>query len=179
MTNSELVKQLTEAHEQFCAIVNGVNQKMSERQPNPGEWSVGEVVHHLVLMESAIRRMCRAMRWGFMSKKLPPELHKPAPLGFVSRRAERVKTSTMFMPLHGRLLDNLLKRLNDERKKTVRFARRVNLDKLRTRFVRHPFIGVLSGEEWLSFLAHHQTRHAKQIEEILARFGQKQAAAKK
>jgi len=179
MTNSEIAKQLTEAHEQFCSIVGGIDQAASERQPNPGEWSVGEVVHHLVLMETMIRRMCRAISWGLLSKELPPEKHKPAPLHRVSKRAERVKASRMFIPLHGRSLEQLLQKLDNERQKTIKFARRVNLDKLRRRFVRHPFIGVLSGEEWIAFLAHHQQRHAKQIEEILARIGKSNAGPKK
>ncbi len=178
MTNSELVKQLTEAHEQFSALVKNIDQKKSERQPSPGEWSVGEVTHHLVLMERKIRQMVRAMRWGLMSKKLPPEMRKPAPLEIVSKRKERVKTFATFIPLHGRTLVESLQKLDSERQKTIKFARRVNLNKLCPRYVRHPYIGLLSGEEWISFLAHHQERHAKQIEEILSRIGKEKAAAK-
>jgi uncharacterized damage-inducible protein DinB len=178
MTNSELVKQLTEAHEQFSALVKNIDQKTSERQPSPGEWSVGEVAHHLVLMERKIRQMVRAMRWGLMSKKLPPEMRKPAPMEKVSERKQRYKTFATFIPLHGRPLVDSLQKLNSERQKTIKFARRVNLDKLRPRYVRHPFIGALSGEEWLLFLAYHQQRHAKQIEEILERLGKKKAVAK-
>jgi len=178
MTNSEIVEQLSDAHHQFCAIVDGIDQKTSERQPSPGEWSVGEVAHHLVLMERKIRQMVRAMRWGLMSKKLPPEMRKPAPLKKVSERKERVKTFATFIPLHGRALVETLDKLDIERQKTIKFARRVNLNKLHPRYVRHPFIGALNGEEWILFLAHHQERHAKQIEEILSRIGKEKAVRK-
>jgi len=178
MTNSELVNQLSEAHEQFSAVVKNIDQKTSERQPSPGEWSVGEVTHHLVLMERKIRQMVRTMRWGLMSKKLPPEMRKPAPLEKVSERKQRVKTFATFIPLHGRMFAESLQKLDRERQMTIKFARRVNLNKLRPRYVRHPFIGALSGEEWLWFLAHHQQRHAKQIEEILDRIGEGKTVAK-
>jgi len=178
MTNSELANQLSDAQEQFSAVVKSIDQKTSERQPSPGEWSVGEVVHHLILMERKIRQMVRAMRWGLMSKKLPPEMRKPAPLKKVSERKERVKTFATFIPLHGRTLVESLQKLDSERQKTIKFSRRVNLDKLHPRYVRHPFIGALNGEEWILFLAHHQERHAKQIEEILSHIGKEKAAAK-
>jgi hypothetical protein len=129
-------------------------------------------------MERTIRRMVRAMRWGLMSKKLPPEMRKPAPLEKVSERNQRFKTFGTFIPLHGRPLNETLDKLGDERRKTIRFSRRVNLNKLRPRYVRHPFIGALNGEEWIAFLAHHQERHAKQIEEILSRLGKEKAGAK-
>jgi hypothetical protein len=178
MTNSELVKQLSDAQEEFCAIVDDIDQKTTERQPSPGEWSVGEVVHHLVLMERKIRQMVRAMRWALMSKKLPLEMRKPAPLKKVSERKERVKTFGAFIPLHGRPFEAMLHTLDSERQKTIKFARRVNLDKLRPRYVRHPFIGALNGEEWILFLARHQERHAKQIEEILSRIAKEKVVAK-
>lgn len=110
-----------------------------------------------------------------MSKKLPPELHTPAPLHLVSTRKQRVKAATQFIPLHGRPFEELLEKLHNERRKTIKFARRVHLNKLRCRFVRHPQIGAVSGEEWMSFLAHHQERHGKQIEEILIRIGKGKA----
>lgn len=179
MTNSELVKQLTEAQEQFSAIVKNIDQKTSERQPSPGEWSVGEVAHHLVLMERKIRQMVRAMRWGLMSKKLPPAMRKPASLEKVSARKERLKTYGAFIPLHGRPFDAILQQLDNERQKTIKFARRVNLDKLRPRYVRHPFIGALNGEEWIAFLSHHQQRHAKQIKEIVTALDKGKAGEEK
>lgn len=178
MTNTELVKQLEAAHQEFLHVIDGIDQKTSERQPSPGEWSVGEVAHHLVLMERKIRQMVRAMRWGLMSKKLPPEMRKPAPLEKVSERKQRVKTFATFIPLHGRRLGESLQKLNSERQKTIKFASRVNLNKLHPRYVRHPFIGALNGEEWILFLAHHQERHAKQIEEILSRIGKEKAVTK-
>lgn len=178
MTNAEIVRQLEKAHEEFLSALGDIDETTSDRQPSPGDWSVGEVIHHLVLVERTIRQMCRLMRWGLMSKKLPPPLRKPAPLQVVSKRQEPMKTATQLIPLHGRPLPGLLAQLGTERQKTARFARRVDLGKLRARFVRHPYVGIMSGEEWISFLAYHQQRHEKQIKEILHRLRRQKSSKK-
>lgn len=167
--NAEIVKFLEEKHSRFLQMVRGVDQTTSESQPAPGEWSVGEAVHHVVLIERTVRLLVRGLRWGLIGEKSLNNAPKPPRLESVSRREGRVKTMRRFIPSHGQPWDRLLLSLNRERRKTLRLAKRINLDKIRQRRFRHYILGDLNGEEWLLFIGHHQERHCLQIEEILHR----------
>jgi hypothetical protein len=169
MSNAEIVKFLEEKHAAFLQAVAGVEQKTSQLQPSLGEWSIGEVVHHHILIERIVRYLIRGLRWGFLGEKQAEGSHQPAALEKVSRREGRVKTMRRFIPSHGQSLDRLLQWLNDERRKTLRMAHRANLVKPRKRSFRHFLLGQMNGEEWLLFIGHHQERHRRQIEEILQR----------
>ncbi len=167
MSNAEAVKFLEESQAVFMLAVDGVDQATSQMQPAPGEWSVGEVIHHHILIEHTIRRLLRGMCWHLLGEKANSHGDKPAPLEKVGQRVGRAKTMRRFVPTHGLPFDGLLERLNRERQQTLRLARRANLTRLRQRAFRHYILGHLNGEEWLLFIGHHQERHRRQINEIL------------
>jgi hypothetical protein len=167
MSNAEAVKFLEESQAAFMQAVDGVDQTTSQLQPAPGEWSVGEVIHHHILIERTIRLLVRGMRWRLLGETANAGNHKPASLEKVSQRVGRVKTMRRFIPAHGQAWSQLLQRLQDERRKTLRLTRRANLSKLRQRAYRHYILGYMNGQEWLLFIGHHQERHRRQVEEIL------------
>ncbi|MGH7598213.1 MAG: DinB family protein [bacterium] len=171
MNNAEAVKFLEESQDAFLQAVEGVDQATSQMQPAPGEWSVGEIIHHHILIEHTVRLLVRGLRWRLMGEKANAGDHKPAALEKVSQRVGRVKAMRRFIPAHGQALRQLLQRLRDERRKTLRLARRINLSKLRQRAFRHYILGSMNGQEWLLFIGHHQERHRRQIEEILQKLG--------
>ncbi len=172
MSNAEAVKFLEESQAAFMLAVAGVDQATSQRQPAPGEWSIGEVIHHHILIERTIRLLLRGMRWHLLGERANRHPGKPAPLEKVSQRIGRVKTMRRFIPTHGLALARLLEWLKRERQKTLHLAHRANLVRLRQRVFRHYILGNLNGEEWLLFIGHHQERHRRQIEEVLQKVSQ-------
>jgi hypothetical protein len=172
MNNAEIVKFLEESHAAFLQSVAGVDQALSQIQLSPGEWSIGEVVHHHILIERAVRRLVRGLRWRILGEKAN-NAGKPVNLEKVGQRAGRVKTMRRFIPAPGQAFTALLEALERERQKTISLARRANLEKLRQRAFRHYILGSMTGEEWLLFNGHHQERHRRQIEEVLQRVGNK------
>lgn len=172
MSNAEAVKFLEESQAAFMLAVAGVDQATSQRQPAPGEWSIGEVIHHHILIERTIRLLLRGMCWRLLGEKANAGDHQPAALEKVSQRAGRVKTMRRFIPAYGQAVRQLLQQLHDERRKTLRLARRVDFNKLRQRTYRHYILGNMNGQEWLLFIGHHQERHRRQIEEILQKVSQ-------
>ncbi|MCG3118890.1 MAG: hypothetical protein ALAOOOJD_01175 [bacterium] len=173
MPNAEAVKFLEEKDAAFLATVAGVDQITSERQPSPGEWSVGEIVHHLTLIERTVRRLVWALRWRLVGSPARPGIQKTAAMEKVGSREGRVKTMQRFLPSHGQSLQRLLESYKRERQKTLQLARRANFDKLRQRAFRHYVLGYMNGEEWLLFNGYHQERHRRQIEEVLQRVANK------
>lgn len=169
MTKDEAVKFLETKHAAFLAAVAGVDQATSEKQPSPGEWSVGEIVHHLTLIERTVRRLVWALRWRLVGSPARPGIQKYAAMEKVGTREGRVKTMQRFLPSHGQSLPRLLAGYKRERQKTLKLARRANFDKLRQRAFRHYILGYLNGEEWLLFNGYHEERHRRQVEEVMAR----------
>jgi hypothetical protein len=168
MTNADIVKFLEERQAAFLEAVAGIDQATSQKQPAPGEWSIGEIVHHHIMIERTVRRLVRGLRWRIVGEKAAAD-HKPAALEKVGQRVGRAKTMRRFIPAHGQAFEVLRRQLERERQKTIQLARRVNLDKLRQRAFRHYILGAMNGEEWLVFNGHHQERHRRQIEEVLQR----------
>ncbi|MGH7450853.1 MAG: DinB family protein [bacterium] len=165
MSNAETVKFLEESQAAFLQAVDGVDQATSQLQPAPGEWSVGEVIHHHILIERTVRLLVRGMHWHLLGEKANDQ--KPVLLEKVSQRVGRVKAMRRFIPSNGLTFKILLDRLKRERQKTLRLARHANLARLRQRAFRHYILGHLNGEEWLLFIGHHLERHRRQVEEIL------------
>jgi hypothetical protein len=168
MTNVEAVKFLEESHAAFLKTVAGVDQATSQLQPAPGEWSIGEIVHHHIMIERTIRKLIRGLRWRLIGEKADGA-KKPAALEKVGQRIGRAKTMRRFIPVHGQSFVQLINALERERQKTIGLARRINLEKLRQRAFRHYILGAMNGEEWLVFNGYHQERHRRQIEEVLQR----------
>jgi hypothetical protein len=173
MTNTEAVQFLEERHAAFLGAVAGVDQATSEKQPAPGEWSVGEVVHHLIMIERTIRRLVWALRWRLVGSPARTGVEKMAAMEKVGQREGRAKTMQRFIPAHGQALDHLLEAFKRERQKTLKMARTANFDNLRRRAFRHYVLGYMNGEEWLLFNGYHEERHRRQIEEVLLRLKSK------
>jgi uncharacterized damage-inducible protein DinB len=60
----------------------------------------------------------------------------------------------------------MLADLREARERTMAFIEEKKGEDLRNRYRPHPFIGTLSVQEWLQFIAAHQIRHTKQMREI-------------
>jgi hypothetical protein len=168
MTNAEAVKFLEEKHAAFLATVAGVDQATSQKQPAPGEWSVGEIIHHVTLIERTLRRLAWAMRWRLVGSPARAGVQKMAAMEKVGQREGRAKTMRRFLPSHGRPIARLIAAFNRERQKTLKLVRRADFGKLRQRAFRHYVLGYMNGEEWLLFNGYHEERHRRQIEEVLA-----------
>jgi len=169
MTNAEAVKFLEDSHAAFLATVAGIDQATSQKQPSPGEWSVGEIIHHVILIERTLRRLVWAMRWRLVGNPARAGVQKMAAMEKVGQREGRAKTMQRFFPSHGQAMDRLIEAFNRERQKTLQLARTANFDKLRQRAFRHYVLGYMNGEEWLLFNGYHEERHRRQIEEVLQR----------
>src|SRR5262245_34940292 len=128
MTNVEAVKFLKEKHTAFLATVAGVDQATSEKQSAPGEWSVGEILHHVLLIERTVRRLVQVLRWRLVGSPARPGVQKMAAMEKVGQREGRAKTMQRFTPSYGQPFDRLLEAFNRERQKTLKLAAGADFD---------------------------------------------------
>jgi hypothetical protein len=136
-----------------------------------GQWSISEILEHLVIVEKGIVRMldvylkkaeplsAESLSGGTREVRLPDVVHRPE-YRKIKTRANLEPTGTV------RAQESL----------SVLFDLQHRIDALEIRYdaidagsvsVEHPIFGPLSLDQWIAFLGFHEERHANQIKMIL------------
>jgi len=140
-------------------------------KPQPEAWSVGEVVHHLVLVEVQRLQQIKDILEG--RAESAPARDGPAPRIETARsRKKKFKTGTKMEPTPGLPAKVLLGAIHRARKETLDFVQAADLDRLSQIWLNTISLGPLNGVEYFEFLAVHMERHVEQIEEIASEVAQ-------
>ncbi len=142
-------------------------------KPGPDRWSVAEVVEHLALTE------------GFLWQNIDAALAEPVDPEwaaktegkletFINTIPDRSKPATAPEPLQpGASGENEMSRIDlvehfiEGREKSLAFAQETTLP-IKAHIIDTEAFGPVSAHHWLVFIALHNERHNKQIDEILA-----------
>ena len=161
--------KLARAQAAFFRAADAVPLEHWNTRPNADEWSAGELVAHLVMVERAV--VGGADR---LSQKTPKHipLHKRfhIPIWIVESRIIRRKTP---IPLDHGLIggkEEMLAELRAARERTLAFMEETKDRDLSTYRWEHAFLGMLNIYEWFEMIAAHEVRHTKQMKEIAANF---------
>lgn len=161
-----LFDKLRRTRESFEAAAREVPEKHWRTPPREGAWSAAEVVAHVTMVEILMTgAAAKITRKPPVLVPLSKRLHVPVAL--VAWRGIRVETP---IPLDTLLLDDrevMLARLAEQRRRTISVleaGRGTNLRKYR---VQHPFLGSLHYYDWFKTLAVHDTRHTKQLRDVV------------
>lgn len=160
--------------------IDGVAPESLNTQPEPGRWSVAQVISHIVLAET------RTV--GYVSKKSsdPSQL---LPAGLKQKLMAKLIVAAMNAPFSFRAPEvvAIVPDNSDPAELRAQWARvRAELaalldsipdSLLGTCLFRHPYAGPMTLEAALDFMIAHASRHAKQIERILESGHRPQAEA--
>jgi hypothetical protein len=162
------------------ATLNGelaaVGEDFWSRTPRSGGWSVAEVVVHLIQVETAVhkagvKRLAdgpRPLARGLLPRAVWP------PIWLIPFRPPAFRRQSP-IPMDSVLVAGKaesLARLAARRAETLEFLRATtgaghNLDSYHWK---HPSFGELTFAQWCRVLWYHETRHTKQIREIVRSF---------
>jgi len=164
-----ILARLNRAQAGFESVVRALPVEAWRKSPQPGAWSAAEVVGHLTMVEQTITE--RAARLVDKSpKRVPLWKRFHIPVRLVEWRVVRRKTP---IPLDSTLVgerDEMLGRLAEARRNTVRLLEETRARDLSAYRWPHPFFGSLNLYDWFRVIAHHEVRHTKQIREIVEIF---------
>ena len=145
------------------------------RKPGAKEWSVIQVMHHLMLVESGSQR--------YLEKKLSfnPELKNKTPITAFRKFLCWVSLNSpiKFKAPEGVSGQNLpdyvgfweeVKQWKEQRVKFRQFLSSLPDELMQKEVYKHPFAGRLSLEGMLDFIIYHFDRHHKQIRSIIKHF---------
>ena len=159
------IQKLEQAHQAFLRAAGNIPAELWTAAPRPGAWSGAEVVAHLMGVESTV--ITGAERILQKQPKHIPLLKRfSLPPTIVEGRTIRIKTP---VPVDQKLIapkEIMLAQLGQVRERTLRLMEKTKNRDLRVYRWKHPILGMLHAYGWFSFLASHQIRHTKQMQEI-------------
>jgi hypothetical protein len=165
-TLEPILEKLARAQTAFFRAADAVPSTQWNAKPRPEQWSAGELVAHLVMVERAV--VGGADRISQEIPKHIPYLKRfHFPLWLVERRLIRRKTP---IPLDPGLIgskEEMMAELRAVRERTLAFLEETKGRDLTVYRWPHAFLGMLNVYEWFEMIAAHEQRHAKQMKEIV------------
>ena len=153
----------------LLARVARVPNALLAQRPAPGRWSVVEVLEHLTRVEGGVTRLLELR--GRELPASPPADPTVARLTAerVARlrdRLERMEAPERIRPSGTLAPEEALRQLAEARAALRAAYRAADPAALDGQTHTHPFLGTFTLATWVEFLAHHEARHADQVEEI-------------
>src|SRR5690348_10915104 len=164
-----ITEDLARAEAEFLRAAEAIPAEQWKCCPAAGRWSAGELVCHLIQVESAIiKNAGKVLQRPPKSRPLSKRFHLP--MALVESRLIRLKTPIALDPTLVGEKDKMLAQLREVRQQTRVFMEEAAGKSLRKYHMPHPFLGTFSLLEWFQMIASHQIRHTKQMREIAAAF---------
>ena len=161
------IRHLDSVHSLLAHEIANVPPELLSKRPSENEWSIGEVIHHLLLVE---QRVLDELEKGL---EQPPQriglLKNLIPMRLVSWRFVRVSAPKAVMPAGFKNAHESLKSWETCRTRLKQFCASKDPRRVKQTAFRHPFLGNINGLAAISMVAYHEERHYKQIKEILAK----------
>lgn len=176
---AEILDENSVQRRRIVRAIEGLPQAAADWRPAPGEWSLGEVAHHVILAEESMRvAVEKSLARHRAGKRFEPMAEGEAALSLnelLARRGafERGPLQAMpeFLPTRGRAVGDLAFEL--ERGAAVSRATFEGLDAdlLRALTCPNRNFGLLTLLQWVALVGFHDREHADQMDAIRARPG--------
>ncbi|ELR71026.1 hypothetical protein C900_03156 [Fulvivirga imtechensis AK7] len=157
----------------LLSLVSGVSQEELNSPPEPGKWSVGQLLHHLLQVEVLSLQYMRKKGSNLsdndntsVRERLRMFMLKTSlalPLKF---KAPKVVSENMPEEVD---LQDIRESWEAIRSELDLFIANLPDDKLRHKIFRHPFIGMINISQVLSFYQSHFDHHLPQIRRLLSK----------
>jgi hypothetical protein len=147
--------ELVEAGQaKLLEVVDGVNEARAARKPAPDEWSLRELMLHVVSAESGVAAMVAKLSDGSLDAA-----------AVTQERSQRM--AGMTRPDDGVTFAALLDELRQVNERTLHAVRAIPENADRSAKPYHPFFGPLDVFEWAAFQRVHDEDHVQHAKKIL------------
>jgi len=146
----------------------GLSQGQADWKPSEKDWSVGEVVHHLMLAEVATgkltTKLTREAEAAGASGRFPADLTAFKP--FPAPPAGAADAPEVVWPERGKPIAELLSTMRATRERSRQSIEKLGAIDPRPLTFKHFRFGELDLSQWWQLQAHHDGIHLAQIREI-------------
>ena len=152
----------------LLAAVDRVAPADRDRRPGPGQWSVAEILEHLAKVEQAVAALIATRGREPLPAMEPPVPEASERVAGLRVRERRIDAPDALRPSGALSADEALAALAASRRTLLDAARAADPAALEHRTYYHAVLGRLTLRDWLAFVAHHEARHAAQVDEVAA-----------
>jgi hypothetical protein len=173
----EIVDAISRDRAALLSSVRGLEKNQTDFRPEPGSWSIDDVLHHLALAEEASAKLFAVFHDRASKESIGPD---PSPEGSVlssiderlgATADEKASAPDRVVPRSKIPAPEAITRLEAARGRILdRLAALSAFDGSKLTY-RHPFFGELDLYQWLLIGAWHERRHTRQIERIKGEAG--------
>jgi hypothetical protein len=161
-----LLQRLDESMQLLQKVLAGVPPKMWHDKPSPEHWSVGEHVHHLILIEVLRLDLIKGMLAG-TKESLPARAGPPPDIAGFRTSPHKNQAHKEMVPKPDIPVKILRAALLRTRNETTVFARIVDLQKAASVWLNTVSLGVVNAVEFLEYVSEHMERHADHITRLI------------
>jgi hypothetical protein len=165
--SSNALQLLKQSLNRLVAQLDAIPVEQWQIKPHGGGWSVGEIVHHLVLVEVQELQELKDVVEGRQESMVVNSATKPD-LAHLRNPSPKHHTIAAFEPTAGIPAKYLLDGLRRARKETIAYAQKVGKDRLSRIGMNAPWVKGVNGGEFLECLGYHMERHTEQIINIFS-----------
>ncbi|MDA2933934.1 DinB family protein [Acidobacteria bacterium AH-259-D05] len=162
-----------EAREKMLAFFDGVSQEDSERRASSDEWSIGEIAHHLLLVEDRycnqfLATITRAQEGEFSEQEVIAQ--RPFPLEDAAdvTKSGKGKAPEPTQPSHGLAIKELCEQLRQHRQETQSKLMPYRTRDLGNLWYQHPRLGPMTLYEQIRLLGYHDLKHLAQSKRLVS-----------
>jgi uncharacterized damage-inducible protein DinB len=162
-----LLMRFAETRERVLRNLRGLSPEQMLYRPEPSQWSVAEIVEHLVVVENHLvgeieKLVQRQPDFSKQSAMADADVFTQA-----GTTVRRIEAPAGAVPTFRWPPEELLREFETTRQRTCDFAAATDAD-LRRHFMPHVSLGQLDGYQWLLLVAAHCQRHCAQSERVKA-----------
>jgi hypothetical protein len=164
----EIVSEIEAARSELIRAVSDLGEAMRGARAEPGQWSIGEILHHLVLMENLVtallgKQVPRAKDRGIGADTNSESLIHSLDQFPIETVVDKLTAPPSVAPAKGLTRGELLSLLADSRAKLLRAITEADGIDLSQMHFPHPYFGRLDMYQWILFVGKHERRHTAQI----------------
>ena len=151
------------AREALLKSVSGLSDEQLNEVVEEGKWTIAQVLEHLYLIELDATHLIQE---ALLNNEYNQTKSKPVHLAV--DRTYKVEAQANWVPSNEyQTLENLKQKLTNSREALIKSIQGVSEDDLNQKSIPHLAFGLLSINQWVSFIGYHEQRHIGQIEEII------------
>jgi hypothetical protein len=169
MMESIITDRFQETREEIYKLIGGLSDKELNATPSEERWSIGQICHHLTLVELAT---IKAVKWGLKEDK--DTKTDPKDMSYMLNRSKKFSAPKVVVPGGGPFeVQEIKEMLSNSRKKLIETISSIeDTSLLEEKSVMHPAFGLLPLSQWIEAVPLHEQRHIEQIKENIARNAQ-------
>jgi hypothetical protein len=157
---------LTLERANFLACYHAVPAEARAMRPASGGWSAAEVVQHVARVEAGVAKMIAAgpTRPRASAAEAAAAELTPTKIGIVRDRSVKVQAPERVHPTESADAGAVVVELEQSRAALRAAFAQADTAVLDGVIFPHPFIGPLTLRAWVELVAHHDVRHAEQLQ---------------